>query len=88
MNEAKSIISKQTSWNEEGFKYNMFKWLKNLSDAYHDTRIHYLMEEDSLLLQYQTSVMDIVVGDTWNALKKRGAPQGHAQVVGLSVLHV
>jgi hypothetical protein len=56
----------------------MFKCFKNQSDTYHDTQTHYLMEQDSLLLQDQAGVMDTVVGDTWTALKKRGALRGHA----------
>jgi hypothetical protein len=66
----------------------MFKCFKNQSDTYHDTRTHYLMEQDSLLLQDHAGGMDTVVGDKWVALKKRGALQGHAQVVWRSVLHV
>jgi hypothetical protein len=46
------------------------------------------MEQDSPLLQDQSIVMDTVVDDKWNALKKRGALRGHAQVVWLSILHV
>ena len=46
------------------------------------------MEQDSSLLQDQVGVMDIVVGDKWIALKKRGALQSHAQVIWPSVLHV
>jgi hypothetical protein len=51
----------------------MFKCFKNQSDTYHDTQTHYLMEQDSPLLQDQAGVMDTVVGDKWTALKKRGA---------------
>jgi hypothetical protein len=51
----------------------MFTCFKNQSYTYHDTRTHYLMEQDSLLFQDQAGVMDIVVGDMWTALKKRGA---------------
>jgi hypothetical protein len=46
------------------------------------------MEQDPPLLQDQAGGMDTVAGDKWTALKKRGALQGHAQVVWLSVLHV
>jgi hypothetical protein len=46
------------------------------------------MEQDPTLLQYQAGGMDIVAGDKWSALMKRGALRGHAQVVWLSVLHV
>jgi hypothetical protein len=49
----------------------MFKCFKNQSDTYHDTRTHYLMEQDSLLLQDQAGVMDIAVGDMWTE-EKRG----------------
>ena len=59
----------------------MFKCFKNQSDTYYNTQTHYLMEKDSLLLQDQTGVMDTIAGDTWTVLKKRGALQGHAQVV-------
>jgi hypothetical protein len=57
----------------------MFKCFKNQSDTYHDTWTHYLMEQDSLLLQDQAGVMDVVAGDMWTALEeKRGPPEGHA----------
>jgi hypothetical protein len=56
----------------------MFKCFKNQSDTYHDTRTHYLMEQDSLLRQDQVGVMDTTIGGMWNALKKRGALQSHA----------
>jgi hypothetical protein len=85
MNEAKSIISKKTSCNE--VQYILFKCFKNQSDTYHDTQTHYLMEKDSSLLQDQVGGMDIVVGDKWIALMKRGALRGHAQVIWLSILH-
>ena len=66
----------------------MFKCFKNQSDTCHDTRTHYLMEQDSLLHQDQAGVMDTTVGDMWTAPKKRGALWGHAKVIWLSVLHV
>ena len=46
------------------------------------------MEQDLPLLQDQAGGMDTIVGDKWTALKKRGALQGHAQVIRLSALHV
>jgi hypothetical protein len=46
------------------------------------------MEKDPLLLQDQAGGMDVVVADRWDALKKRWALWGQAQVVWLSVLHV
>jgi hypothetical protein len=46
------------------------------------------MEQDSLPFQDQAGVMDIVVDGMWALLRKKGALQGHAQVVWLSTLHV
>ena len=46
------------------------------------------MEQDLLLLQDQAGGMDVVATDKWDALKKRGALRGHAQVIRLSALHV
>jgi hypothetical protein len=51
-------------------KCNIFKCFKNQSDTYHDTRTHYLVEQDLLLLQDQAGGMDVVVVDRWVALKK------------------
>ena len=51
----------------------MFKCFKNQSDTYHDTHNYYLLEQDSLPFQDQAGVMNIVVGDMWTTLKKRGA---------------
>jgi hypothetical protein len=39
------------------------------------------MEKDLLLLQDQAGGMDTAAADRWDALKKRGALQGHAQVI-------
>jgi hypothetical protein len=41
-----------------------------------------------MLLQERAGGMDTAAADKWVALKKRGALQGHAQVIRLSVLHV
>ena len=46
------------------------------------------MEQDLLLLYDREGGMDTAAADKWAALKKRGALQGHAQVIRLSVLHV
>jgi hypothetical protein len=40
------------------------------SDTYHDTRTHYLMEQDPSLLRDQTEVMDVIAIDKVEALKK------------------
>jgi hypothetical protein len=52
--------------------------LQNQSDTYHDTKTHYLMEKDLLLLQDQAGGMDVVVVDRWVALKKRWGPHGYS----------
>ena len=49
---------------------HIFKGFEDQSDTYHDTRTHYLMEQDLLLLQDQTEVMDAVAGGTVEALKE------------------
>jgi hypothetical protein len=50
---------------------HIFKGFENQSDTYHDTRTHYLMEQDPFLLQDQADVMDVVVADKVEALKKK-----------------
>ena len=60
---------------------HIFKCFENQSDTYHDTQTHYLMEQDSLLLQNQADGMDAAAADRMKALKKKGwALQGQAQV--------
>jgi hypothetical protein len=59
---------------------HIFKCFENQSDTYHDTRTHYLMEQDPLLLQNQADGMDVATVDRWEALKKGRALQGQAQV--------
>jgi hypothetical protein len=54
----------------------MFKRFKNQSDTYHDTQTHYLMEEDSLLLQDEVGVMDAAAGDMWTSLEEKRGPLG------------
>jgi hypothetical protein len=44
---------------------------ENLSDTYHDTQTHYLMEQDPFLLKDQADGMDAVAVDTVEALKKK-----------------
>jgi hypothetical protein len=50
---------------------HIFKCFENQSDTYHDTRTHYLMEQDPFLLQDQADVMDDVVVDKVEVLKKK-----------------
>jgi hypothetical protein len=53
---------------------HIFKCFENQSDRYHDTRTHYLMEQDPFLLQDQADVMDVVVEEALK--KKRMGPPG------------
>jgi hypothetical protein len=50
---------------------HIFKGFEDQSDTYHDTRTHYLMEQYPSMLQGQAEVMDVVVADKVEALKKR-----------------
>jgi hypothetical protein len=47
------------------------KGFEDQSDTYHDTRTHYLMEQDPFMLQDRADVMDVVVADKVEALKKK-----------------
>jgi hypothetical protein len=49
---------------------HIFKGFEDQSDTYHDTRTHYLMEKDPLLLQDQAEVMD-VFADKVEVLKRK-----------------
>jgi hypothetical protein len=55
---------------------HIFKGFEDQSDTYHDTRTHYLMEQDPFLLQDQADVMDAAVADKVEALKneRMGSP--------------
>jgi hypothetical protein len=68
---------------------HIFKCFENQSDTYHDTRTHYLMEQDPLLLQNQANGMDVVVADRMEALKKKDGPsRARLKSIWLSILHV
>jgi hypothetical protein len=69
---------------------HIFKGFEDQSDTYHDTRTHYLMEQDPSLLQDQAEVMDVVVADKVEALKKRkdGPSRAMLKSIWLSILHV
>jgi hypothetical protein len=56
---------------------HIFKGFEDQSDTYHDTRTHYLMEQDPFLLQNQAEVLDVTVADKVEALKneKMGPPR-------------
>ena len=67
----------------------IFKCFENQSDTYHDTQTHYLMEQDSCLLQDQAEVMDVVVADKVEVLKKKDwSSRARLKSIWLSVLHV
>jgi hypothetical protein len=56
---------------------HIFKGFEDQSDTYHDTRTHYLMEQDPSLLQDQAKVMDVVATNKVEALKnERMGPPG------------
>jgi hypothetical protein len=55
---------------------HIFKCFENQSDTYHDTRTHYLMEQDPLLPQNQADGMDVVDVDRQEVLKKHMVPPG------------
>jgi hypothetical protein len=68
---------------------HVFKCFENQSDTYHDTRTHYLMEQNPLLLKDQADGMDVVVADKMEALKKKdGLSRAKLKSIWLSVLHV
>ena len=68
---------------------HIFKCFENQSDTYHDTRTHYLMEQDPLLWKDQADGMDVVVADIMEVLKKKDGPsRTRLNSIWLSVLHV
>jgi hypothetical protein len=69
---------------------HIFKGFEDQSDTYHDTRTHYLMEQEPSLIQDQAEVMDVVVADKVEALKGRkdGPSRAMLKSIWLSVLHV
>jgi hypothetical protein len=69
---------------------HIFKVFEDQSDTYHDTWIHYLIEQDSSLLQDQDEVMDAAADDKVEALKGRkdGPSRAMLKSIWLSVLHV
>jgi hypothetical protein len=69
---------------------HIFKCFENQSDTYHDTRTHYLMEQDSLLLKDQADGMDAAAVDKVEALKKKknGPSRARLKSIWLSVFHL
>jgi hypothetical protein len=68
---------------------HIFKGFEDQIDTCHDTRTHYLMEQDPSLLQDQAEVMD-AAADKVEALKGRkdGLSRAMLKSIWLSVLHV
>ena len=67
---------------------HIFKCFENQSDTYHDTRTHYLMEQDPLLLQDQVGGMDAAAVDRMEALKKKDGPsRARLKSIWLLVCH-
>jgi hypothetical protein len=69
---------------------HIFKGFEDRSDTYHDTRTHYLMEQEPSLIQDQAEVMDPAADDKVEALKgkKDGPSRAMLKSIWLSVLHV
>jgi hypothetical protein len=69
---------------------HIFKGFEDQSDTYHDTRTHYLIEQDPFLLQDQAEVMDAAAADKVEVLKKSedGPSRAMLKSIWLSVLHV
>jgi hypothetical protein len=56
---------------------HIFKGFEDHSDTYHDTRTHYLIEQDPFLLQDHADVMDTAAAYKVEALKnERMGPPG------------
>jgi hypothetical protein len=69
---------------------HIFKGFEDESDTYHDTRTHYLMEQDPSLLQDQAEVMDAAAVDKVETLEGRteGPSRAMLKSMWLSILHV
>jgi hypothetical protein len=50
---------------------HIFTDFEDQSDTYHDTRTHYLMEQEPSPIQDQAEVMDAAASDKVEALKER-----------------
>ena len=69
---------------------HIFKGFEDHNGKYHDTRTHYLMEQDPFLLQDHAEVMDVVAADKVEALKekKEGPSRAMLKLIWLLILHV
>jgi hypothetical protein len=68
----------------------IFKGFEDQSDTYHDTRTHYLMEQEPSLIQDQVEVMDATAADRVEAWKERndGPSRAILKSIWLLVHHV
>ena len=69
---------------------HIFKGFEDQSDTYHDTRTHYLMEQDPMLLKDQVDGMNVAAADKEEVLKKKkdGPSRAMLRSILLSILHV
>ena len=69
---------------------HIFRGFEDQSNTYHDTRTHYLMEQEPSLIHDQAEVMDAAAADKVEALKGRkdGPSRTILKSIWLSVLHV
>jgi hypothetical protein len=68
---------------------HIFICFENQSDKYHDTRTHYLVDKDPLLLKDQADGMDVFVTDKMEVLKKKDGPsKDRLKSIWLLILHV
>jgi hypothetical protein len=68
---------------------HIFKCFENQSDTYHDTRTHYLMEQDPSLMKDQADGMDVATANRMEALKKKDGPsRARLKSIWISILHV
>jgi hypothetical protein len=68
---------------------HILKCFENQSDTYHDTRTHYLIEKDPLLLKDQADEMDVIVVDKVEALRNKDGPsRDMLNSIWLLLLHV
>jgi hypothetical protein len=69
---------------------HIFKGFEDQSDTYHDTRTHYLMEQEPSPILDQAEVMDVTVADKVEVLKRKkdGPSRTMLKLIWFSVLHV
>ena len=66
---------------------HIFKGFEDQSDTYHDTRTHYLMEQEPSQINDQAKVMDVVVAEALKG-RREGPSMAMLKSIWLSLLHV